>query len=152
MVFKYLYLGIFMVLSAPLAHAADNGLIRLASPHTVEQTLDRFEQAVKSKGMRVFARIDHAAGAAAVSKPLRPTQLLIFGNPNAGTLLMQSAQSAGIDLPMKLLAWQDADGQVWIAYNDPAYLAQRHNIRDRDPVVARMHNALSGFAATAIAE
>ena len=146
---RILWLLVVSVLSAPLAAAADNGLITMKSLHSVDETLDRFEQAVKSKGMRVFARIDHAAGAAGVGKQLRSTEVLIFGNPNIGTLLMQSNQTAGIDLPLKLLVWQDAEGQVWIAYNDPAYLVQRHNISDRDPVVEKMRNALSNFAAIA---
>lgn len=140
------------LLFVPLAHAADNGLVTMKSPYGVDETLDRFEQAVKKKGMTVFARIDHAEGAAKVDKQLRPTQVVIFGNPKIGTLLMQSNQSAGIDLPLKLLAWQDANGQVWIAYNDPGYLAQRHNIGDRDPVVTKMRKALGNFAATATAK
>jgi uncharacterized protein (DUF302 family) len=149
---RFLWLLVFSVLSVPLAAAADNGLITMKSPYSVDETLNRFEQAVKSKGMTVFARVDHAKGAAAVGKELRPTEVLIFGNPNIGTLLMQSNQTAGIDLPLKLLAWQDADGQVWIAYNDPVYLVQRHNITDRDPVVEKMRNTLSNFATTATAK
>lgn len=137
------------LLFVPLGQAAENGLIKIKSPYSVDKTLDRFEQAVKSKGMTVFARIDHAKGAAKVEKTLRPTQVVIFGNPKIGTLLMQSNQTAGIDLPLKLLAWQDADGQVWIAYNDPGYLVQRHNISDRDPVVAKMRKALGNFTAKA---
>lgn len=140
------------LLFLPLAQAADNGLITMKSPHSVDETLDRFEQAVKSKGMTVFARIDHTQGAAKVDLELRPTQVVIFGNPKIGTLLMQSNQTAGIDLPLKLLAWEDADGQVWIAYNDPGYLVQRHNISDRDPVVAKMRKALGNFTAMATAK
>lgn len=136
----------------PLAQAADNGLITMKSPHSVSETLDRFEKAVKSKGMTVFARVDHTKGAAKVDLELRPTEVLIFGNPKIGTLLMQSNQTAGIDLPLKLLAWQDADGQVWIAYNDPGYLVQRHTISDRDPVVAKMRKALGNFTAMATAK
>ncbi len=149
---RFLWLLVFSVLSVPLAAAAENGLITMKSPYSVDETLNRFEQAVKSKGMTVFARVDHAKGAAAVGKELRPTEVLIFGNPNVGTLLMQSNQTAGIDLPLKLLAWQDADGQVWIAYNDPAYMVQRHNITDRDPVVEKMRNALNNFATAATAK
>jgi uncharacterized protein (DUF302 family) len=134
------------------ASAEEEGLIRLQSPYSVTQTLDRFEQSVKSKGMTIFARIDHAKGAASVDQALRPTALLIFGNPKAGTLLMQSNQTAGIDLPMKLLAWQDAEGQVWIAYNDPQWLVQRHGIDDRAAVVAKMRKALAGFARAATGE
>jgi uncharacterized protein (DUF302 family) len=120
------------LLFLPLAQAADDGMVTMKSPYSVDETLDRFEKAVTSKGMTVFARVDHAQGAASVDLKLRPTQLLIFGNPKIGTLLMQSNQTAAIDLPLKLLAWQDADGQVWIAYNDPGYLVKRHNITDRD--------------------
>jgi len=137
------------LLFMPLVQAADNGLITMKSPYSVGETLDRFEKAVTGKGMTVFARVDHAQGAASVDLELRPTQLLIFGNPKIGTLLMQSNRTAAIDLPLKLLAWKDADGQVWIAYNDPAYLVQRHNISDRDAVVAKMRKVLGNFTATA---
>ncbi len=137
------------LLFLPLVQAADNGLVTMKSPYSVDETLDRFEKAVKSKGMTVFARVDHTQGADKVGLELRPTKVLIFGNPKIGTLLMQSNQTAGIDLPLKLLAWQDADGQVWIAYNDPGYLVQRHNIGDRDPVVAKMRKALGNFTAMA---
>jgi uncharacterized protein (DUF302 family) len=129
--------------------SAGDGLIKVKSPYPVEQTLDRFEQAARGKGMTIFTRIDHAAGAASVNKDLRPTTLLIFGNPRVGTLLMQSNQTAAIDLPMKALAWKDADGQVWLAYNDPAYLVQRHAITDRDAVVEKMRNALRAFCKAA---
>ena len=140
------------LLFMPLAQAADDGLITMKSPHSVGETLDRFEKAVASKGMTVFARVDHAKGAASVELELRPTELLIFGNPKIGTLLMQSNQTAAIDLPMKLLAWEDESGQVWIAYNDPAYLVKRHAITDRDPVVAKMRKALGNFSAAATAK
>jgi len=137
------------LLLMPIARAADNGLITMKSPHSVDATLDRFEKAVKSKGMTVFTRIDHTAGANKVDLELRPTKVLIFGNPKIGTLLMQSNQTAAIDLPLKLLAWEDESGQVWIAYNDPGYLVQRHNISDRDAVVAKMRKALGNFTAMA---
>lgn len=140
------------LLLMPIARAADNGLITMKSPHSVDATLDRFEKAVKSKGMTVFTRIDHTAGANKVDLVLRPTKVLIFGNPKIGTLLMQSNQTAAIDLPLKLLAWEDENGQVWIAYNDPGYLVQRHNISDRDAVVAKMRKALGNFTAMATGE
>ena len=140
------------LLLMPIARAADNGLITMKSPHSVDATLDRFEKAVKSKGMTVFTRIDHTAGANKVDLELRPTKVLIFGNPKIGTLLMQSNQTAAIDLPLKLLAWEDENGQVWIAYNDPGYLVQRHNISDRDAVVAKMRKALGNFTAMATGE
>ncbi len=129
---------------------AGNGLVKLKSNHSVEQTLNRFEQAVMAKGMTVFTRIDHTAGAAGVDMSLAPLQVLIFGNPKIGTLLMQSQPTTGIDLPLKVLAWQDSQGQVWLAYNDPAYLTNRHQITDRDPVVAKMQKALENFARAAV--
>ena len=106
----------------------DNGLITVPSVRGVKDTIDRLAADVKTKGLTVFARIDHAAGAKDVGLPLRPTQLLIFGNAKAGTLLMQSQQSIGIDLPLKVLAWEDAAGKVWLSYNDPAWLAERHGL------------------------
>jgi uncharacterized protein (DUF302 family) len=106
----------------------DNGLITIASAFSVAETIDRLAAAVVSRGLAVFARIDHAAGAAEMGMPLRPTQLLIFGNPKGGTPLMQERQSAGIDLPLKALAWEDAGGKVWLSYNDAAWIAQRHGL------------------------
>jgi len=111
----------------PAALAAD-GIVAVKSGLAVKETIDRLEATVREKGMTVFVRIDHAAGAAKIGKELRPTELIIFGNPQGGTPLMQCAQSVGIDLPMKALAWQDAAGQVWLGYNDPAYLAKRHEL------------------------
>jgi uncharacterized protein (DUF302 family) len=107
---------------------SDNGLVTVASQHSVKETLDRLDADLKAKGVTVFARIDHAAGAASVGMPLRPTELLIFGSPKGGTPLMQAERTIGIDLPLKILAWQDADGKVWITYNDPLWLARRHGL------------------------
>jgi uncharacterized protein (DUF302 family) len=107
---------------------SEDGLVTMASNHTVSQTLDRLENALKSKDITVFARIDHAAGAASVAMPLRPTELLIFGNPKGGTPLMQSNQTVGIDLPLKILGWQDAGGQTWLTFNDPVWFARRHQL------------------------
>ena len=94
--------------------------------------MNRFEAEVRARGMTVFAHIDHAAGAAAVGLPLRPTELLIFGSAKTGTPLMQSAQSLGIDLPLKALVWLDASGTPWLSYNDPAFLARRHGLDGAD--------------------
>jgi len=88
--------------------------------------MSRLEAAVNAKGMSVFARIDHAAGAASIGTLLRPTQVLIFGNPKGGTPLMQSTQTIAVDLPLRALVWQDASGKTWLSYNDPAWLAKRH--------------------------
>ena len=126
-------IGLFCV--AALASAAD-GLISVKSPHSAKDTMSKLEEVVKQRGLNVFARIDHAAGAAKIGKTLRPTELLIFGNPQGGTPLMECAQSAGIDLPLKALVTEDASAQVWISYNDPAWLAQRH----RAPACAAAEN------------
>src|SRR5450631_2789386 len=108
------------------------GLITLPSSNGPKDTMDRLESAVKAKGMTVFARIDHAAGATAAGLSLQPTELLIFGNAKAGTPLMQSVQTFGIDLPLKALVWQDASGTTWLSYNDSAFLAQRHGLDGTD--------------------
>src|SRR5215510_9559548 len=105
-----------------------DGLTTIPSKHDPKETMDRLEADVRSKGLTVFARIDHAAGAAEVGLPLRPTELLIFGNAKGGTPLMQAGQAAGIDLPLKVLVWQDADGKVWLSYNEPSWIAQHHGL------------------------
>lgn len=128
-----------LISSAALAHS---GLIVKPSAHGVTETLDRLEAVLKKKGVTVFARVDHAAGAKKAGLALAPTQVLIFGNPKLGTPLMQSKRAIGIDLPLKVLAWKDGNGKVWLAYNDPAYLAKRHAIADRDPVFAKMAKIL----------
>lgn len=132
-----------------MANAAD-GLVALKSPHSAKATMDRLENVVKQRGLNVFARIDHAAGAARIGKTLRPTEVLIFGNPQGGTPFMECAQSVGIDLPLKALVWEDASAQVWLGYNDPAFLAKRHSAPDC-PVVENLRKALSGLAAAAVA-
>ena len=106
---------------------APSGLIHLASQHSVEETMQRLETLLHERGVTIFARIDHSGEAAKVGLAMRPTRLLIFGSPKGGTPLMQAAPSLAIDLPLKALFWQDADGKVWLSYNDPSYLQQRHN-------------------------
>ncbi len=128
---------------------AADGLIIKPSQHSVGKTLDRLTKILKKKGITVFARVDHKAGGKKVGKKLRDTQVLIFGNPKLGTPLMQSARTIGIDLPMKALAWKDDDGKVWIAYNDPAYLALRHNIRDKHKIFKKMSGALNKLTSKA---
>ena len=129
---------------AMTALAAD-GLIEMKSALGPKEAMDKLEAAVKARNLNVFARIDHAAGAAKVGKTLRPTELLIFGNPQGGTPLMECAQSAGIDLPLKALVWVDAAGQTMIGFNDPAYLAKRHGAANC-PVVENLSKALSAIA------
>jgi len=136
---------ITIFLFAPLAYAAD-GLINAKSSHDVKITMDRLENTVREKGMTVFIRINHAAGAQKVGQKLRPTELLIFGNPKVGAPLMQCSQSVAIDLPQKALIWEDEQGQVWLSYNDPKYLAMRHGITGCDEVINKINNALSNFA------
>lgn len=139
-------LVLLAALALPLTAASeDAGIVRKPSRHTVQQTLDRLEALVEEKGFTVFVRIDHAAGARKAGKSLRPTQLLIFGNPAVGTALMSSAQSAGLDLPIRVAAWEDAQGRVWLAYQAPAALAARHGITDRTQVVEKMSAALAGL-------
>ncbi len=106
----------------------DNGLISVESQFSVAETVDRLTKAVTAAGLRIFSRIDHAAGAADLDMPLRPTQLVIFGNPQGGTPLMQDKQTAGIDLPVKALVWEDEKGTVWLTYNDMAWVADRHGL------------------------
>jgi uncharacterized protein (DUF302 family) len=130
---------------------AADGVVQVKSALSAKATLDRFEAAAKERGLTVFARIDHAAGATRVGKTLRPTELLIFGNPQGGTPLMECAQSAGIDLPLKALAWEDAQGQTWLGYNDPAWLAQRHGAASC-PVVENLRKALAALAEVAVAQ
>ncbi|WP_258583582.1 DUF302 domain-containing protein [Mesorhizobium sp. AR02] len=107
---------------------AGDGLITVESRFGVTETIDRLAEVVKRAGLLVFARIDHAAGARDVGASLRPTELLIFGNPRGGTPLMQDSQLAGIDLPVKALGWEDEQGQVWLSYDDPHWIAERHGL------------------------
>jgi uncharacterized protein (DUF302 family) len=107
---------------------ADSGLVTIQSRFGAAETINRLIDAVQRAGLLVFARIDHAAGARDVGATLRPTELLIFGNPKGGTPLMQDRQLAGIDLPVKALAWEDEHGKVWLSYNDPHWIAERHGL------------------------
>ncbi len=108
----------------------DNGLIHIRSPYSVQETLKRLESTLQAKSLTVFARIDHSGEAQKIGLQMRPTQLVIFGSPKAGTPLMVASPTLAIDLPLKALAWEDADGQVWLSYNSPDYLKRRHEIPD----------------------
>jgi len=122
---------------------ATDGLITISSAFGPTETADRLAAAVTAKGMTVFARIDHAAGAAAAGLSLRPTEVLIFGNAKAGTPLMEAVQTLGIDLPLKALVWQDAAGKTQISWNDPAWLVRRHGLgAELPPQVTAMTGAL----------
>jgi uncharacterized protein (DUF302 family) len=129
---------------------AADGLITIASRLTAKETADRFAAEVAGRGMTVFARVDHAAGAVAAGLALRPTELLIFGNARGGTPLMQADQAVGIDLPLKALVYEDAAGKTWLAYNDPQWLAQRHGLGAAVAApVAAMTAALAAIATIA---
>jgi uncharacterized protein (DUF302 family) len=129
---------------------SENGLVTIRSHRSVKATIDTLEASLKDNGVNIFARIDHAAGATSVGMALRPTELLIFGNPRAGTPLMQANQTIGIDLPLKVLAWEDASGSVWVTCNDPAWLAARHGLgRDAAEAVSCLPRALATFAKAA---
>jgi uncharacterized protein (DUF302 family) len=129
---------------------AADGLTTLPSSYGPRDTMDRLEAEVKAHGMVVFARIDHAAGATAVGLSLRPTEVLIFGHAKAGTPLMQSVQSIGIDLPLKALVWQDASGDTWLSYNDPDWLASRHALASAtNTVIGNMSAALAAVTKAA---
>jgi uncharacterized protein (DUF302 family) len=130
---------------------AEDGLTTLRSSYGPKDTMTRLEAEVKARGMTVFARIDHAAGAAGAGLSLRPTELLIFGNAKAGTPLMQTVQTTGIDLPLKALVWEDGSGATWLSYNDPAWLAQRHGVAgETETVIGMMSKTLDAVAQAAI--
>lgn len=145
---KLIPLLIAVLFLSPAA-MADNGLVSVKSSFDVSTTADRLEKKLKAKGMTVFSRINHAEGAAMVGKELRPTELVIFGNPKVGTPLMQCQQTVAIDLPQKALIWQDEDHQVWLTYNDPSYLASRHLISACEDALKKVAGALNKFAAAA---
>ena len=129
---------------------ATPGLTTTRSSFGPQDKMNRLETAVKAKGMTVFARIDHAAGATAVGLPLRPTEVLIFGNAKGGTPLMQSVQTIGIDLPLKALVWQDAAGDTWLSYNDPDWLAKRQGLSsETETAVGTLVGALAALAKAA---
>ena len=135
-----------MCLCGMEALAAD-GLITLRSSYAPKDTMNRLETEVKAKGLAVFARIDHAAGATEVGLSLQPTELLIFGNAKSGTPLMQALQTIGIDLPLKALVWQDASGTTWLSNNDPNWRAKRHSLgREGDAAMAAALDAMAKAA------
>jgi uncharacterized protein (DUF302 family) len=140
-----------IVLAAPalalamVAGSAQAELVRKQSPRSVSETIDRLEVIVKAKGLTVFNRIDHAAGAKKVDQELRPTELIIFGSPTVGTPLMREQQTLGLALPLKVLAWEDAEGKVWLAYEAPADMAAAHGLARDNSVIKRIASTLDGF-------
>jgi len=146
---RKLFLAIIALLLCVQLAYADNGSVNVKSHHSVKVTADRLEKILKSKGMTLFNRINHAEAARKIGKQLRPMELFIFGNPKVGTLLMQCGQSVALDLPQKALIWQDAEGQVWLTYNDPEYIARRHGITNCQKIREKIANALHKFAVAA---
>jgi uncharacterized protein (DUF302 family) len=122
------------------------GLTSIRSRFGPKETMDRLETEIRAQKMEIFARIDHAAGAAAAGLELRPTELIIFGNARGGTPLMQSVQTVGIDLPLKALVWEDASGTTWLSYNEPSWIAQRHGVPNAEPVVSKMSATLGAMS------
>lgn len=137
--------GVLPAMTPPTSPA---GLATIESRFSPEATVERLESAIRARGLTLFARIDHSGTAAAAGLPLRFTQLLLFGSPQGGTPLMQSRQTIGIDLPLKMLVWQDEAGGVRVEYDEPAYLAARHGIEDRPAVVAALSKVLQELAAS----
>ena len=128
------------------------GLVTLQSNHSVKDTADKLVSIIESKGMKVFARVDHQKNAQGVDLTLRPTQVIMFGNPTAGTPLMNCEQSVAIDLPQKILISEDADKKVWLSYNHPEYLKTRHNIKGCDTEIANIAKALNSVSKAAVAK
>src|SRR6266404_3086990 len=122
------------------------GLLSIRRVFGPKETMNRLEAEIRAQGMTVFARIDHARGAAEAGLELRPTEVIIFGNARGGTPLMQSVQTIGIDLPLKALVWEDASGTTWLSYNEPSWIAQRHGVPNAEPVVSKMSAALSAMS------
>ena len=139
---------LLLVLSS-LSAIAQAEMITKKSAHSVAVTMDRLEVAAKEKGAAIIARVNHAAAAAKVDLPLRPTEVLLFGNPKLGTPLMQSNQQAGFDLPLKVVAWEDAAGVVWVGYKAPSALAAQYAINDRAETVQKMTSVLDQITAQA---
>lgn len=146
---KIILAAILYFLFIPSVYA-DDGLISFKSAHSVDMTGDRLISGLKKKGMTVFARINHTKGAEKAGMKLRPTELIIFGNPKVGTPLMICGHSAAIDLPQKALIREDENGQVWLTYNDPEYIAKRHGISECGETIKKIKNALNNFAKAAV--
>jgi uncharacterized protein (DUF302 family) len=130
---------------------ADDDLVTLPSTRGVNETVERLKALLAEKGIEVFAHIDHAAAAKKAGLPLRPMQVLIFGNPRAGTPLMQARQTAGLDLPLRALVWEDEAGKVWLTYRRVAALTRQHQITGRDEAVKALDDGLAGLARAATA-
>ena len=148
---RIISLGI-IALSASFSVAASDGLVKSESNYSVKETADRFEDIAKSKGLTLFARVDHQKNAASVNLELRPTEVIIFGNPKVGTPLMQCAQDVAIDLPQKVMVSEDNNKKVWLTYNNPTYLMERHQIQGCDEVIKKISGVLSKLSEATVAK
>ena len=148
---RYLISSLILGFLTITSVTAGEGMVNVPSVHSVPDTADRLEAILGAKGMTVFARIDHAAGAKKAGKTLLPTELLVFGNPKVGTPLMLCSRSIAIDLPQKALIWEDAAGDTWISYNDPQFLKLRHGTEGCDEVFKKVSMALGNFTKKAAA-
>jgi uncharacterized protein (DUF302 family) len=139
------YRRLEIAMSTNSSDLAENDLVTLQSAHTATDTVSRLKTLLAQKGIEVFAHIDHAAGGREVGLPLRPTELLIFGNPRAGTPLMQGRQTIGLDLPLRVLVWEDEAGKVWLTYRRVQDLARRHGLSGHDDAVEALDQGLAGL-------
>ncbi len=142
---KVFIVSSFLSLSA----AASDGLVSVQSDFNASETAERFVNIIQKKGLTLFARINHKKNAAGVDLELRPTEVIIFGNPKVGTPLMQCSQKVAIELPQKALIWEDNEGKVWFSYNDPGYLKKRHDIQNCDKVINKVSNILGKLSKAA---
>lgn len=145
MIYKVIAAVALLTALLSISATAAEGLIQKASAHSTDQTVERLKGILEKKGIRVFAHVNHQKNAQTVNLELNNIQLIIFGNPLLGTPLMQANPTIGIDLPMKVLVWEDAQGKVWLAYNDPSYLVGRHGIDNRQAIVDKMEKALKNM-------
>jgi uncharacterized protein (DUF302 family) len=147
---KKLIAGMAALMISFSALAGVDGLVVKPSKYPVGETLDRLEKVVTGKGFMIFTRIDHAAAAEKAGLTMRPTQVLIFGNPTGGTPLMEAAPTAAIDFPLKALAWEDAKGKVWLAYNTGSYLKKRHHMKGQDAAIKKIDAGLDALTSKAL--
>lgn len=146
---KVIALSLLALALSHTASAAD-GLVTKVSRHSVAATMDRIESIAKEKGMAIFARIDHAAGAKEVGMKMPAAQVMIFGNPKGGTPLMLASPGAALDLPLRVAVWEDAQGKVWASYNSVSFVQSRHNITGKDELVKNLDSALDAITNKAL--
>ncbi len=138
-----------LAVNVSVVNAADNGVVNVTSPYSVADTAKRYTEILEAKGMTIFNQVMHSKAAAKVGVDLRDTQLVIFGNPKIGSPAMACQQTLALDLPQKALIWKDESDQVWVSYNDPQYLKERHDVKGCDAIFAKVSKALGLFAKAA---